>query len=245
VASNTTSDVSVPLDRTAAIRDPSGDHVGNPKLPSASPDKAADRPPASMIDNEASWLRTAIDPDAAIGRSATIEVVGSAAGLDVAIALGVADAGVASGVEDGVGPPHAATRRAVAAQVRTSLRTRTIPATIRATRPGGSRTPATGNLSGGAVTIGAVRPSDRPRQDAMAQLRVAEQAWAASRRMIARGERPGYHVAETGDGETIHVVELPWLGRIAVDRPSAIRKARQAIAEWLGVDLEAFDIEGA
>ncbi|HEV8699473.1 MAG TPA: hypothetical protein VGQ89_17410 [Candidatus Limnocylindrales bacterium] len=64
-------------------------------------------------------------------------------------------------------------------------------------------------------------------------------------RMISRGERPGYRIAETGDGETIHVVELPWLGRIATDRPSAIRTARQAIADWLNVDLEAFDIEWA
>ena len=54
----------------------------------------------------------------------------------------------------------------------------------------------------------------RDRDDALAHARLAEQAWTASRRMISRGERPGYRVAETGDGITVHVVELPWLGRM-------------------------------
>ena len=75
--------------------------------------------------------------------------------------------------------------------------------------------------------------------------RQAQQAWTASRRMIARGERPGYRIAETGDGATIHVVELPWLGRLAADRAAAVRRAREAIASWLGVDPEAFDVERA
>ncbi|HEV8282531.1 MAG TPA: hypothetical protein VGQ02_11765 [Candidatus Limnocylindrales bacterium] len=90
-----------------------------------------------------------------------------------------------------------------------------------------------------------MEPAGRSRSEAMQQLRVAEQTWAASRRMISRGERPGYRIAETGDGQTIHVLELPWLGRIATDRRDAIRTARQAIADWLNVDLEAFDIERA
>ena len=63
--------------------------------------------------------------------------------------------------------------------------------------------------------------------------------------MIARGERPGYRIAETGDGETIHVVELPWLGRIATDRRNAISRARASIAAWLGVDEATFDVERA
>ena len=63
--------------------------------------------------------------------------------------------------------------------------------------------------------------------------------------MIARGERPCYRVAETGDGETIHIVELPWLGPITADRSSAIRRARASIAGWLGADPEAFDVERA
>jgi hypothetical protein len=78
---------------------------------------------------------------------------------------------------------------------------------------------------------------------ATAQARVAELAWTASRRMIARGERPGYRVVETGDGETIHIVELPWLGRIATSRGDAVGRARTAIARWLGVDPSAFDVE--
>jgi hypothetical protein len=77
----------------------------------------------------------------------------------------------------------------------------------------------------------------------MAQVRLAEQAWTASRRMIARGERPGYHVAETGDGATVYVIELPWLGQIAADRQSTIRVVRRTIASWLGVDPDAFDLE--
>jgi hypothetical protein len=88
-----------------------------------------------------------------------------------------------------------------------------------------------------------MRQAGNSRSEAIDQLRLAEQTWAASRRMISRGERPGYRIAETGDSETVHVVELPWLGRIATDRRDAIRSARQAIAEWLGVDLEAFDVE--
>ena len=61
--------------------------------------------------------------------------------------------------------------------------------------------------------------------------------------MIARGERPGYRVAETGDGTTVHVIELPWLGQIAADRQATIRVVRQTIAAWLGVDPDAFDLE--
>jgi hypothetical protein len=61
--------------------------------------------------------------------------------------------------------------------------------------------------------------------------------------MIARGERPGYRIAETGDGMTIHVVELPWLGPMRADRSEALRRARETIAAWLGVDPESFDLE--
>ncbi len=81
--------------------------------------------------------------------------------------------------------------------------------------------------------------------DTLAQATQAAQAWTASRRMIARGERPGYRIAETGDGETIHIVELPWLGRVATDRPNAIATARASIAAWLGVDGATFDVERA
>jgi len=61
--------------------------------------------------------------------------------------------------------------------------------------------------------------------------------------MIARRERPGYRVAETGDGATVHIDELPWLGRISADRSDAIRTAREAIAAWLEVDPDSFDVE--
>jgi hypothetical protein len=61
--------------------------------------------------------------------------------------------------------------------------------------------------------------------------------------MIARRERPGYRVTETGDGATVHVIELPWLGQIAADRSNAIRRAREAIAAWLEVDADSFDVE--
>jgi hypothetical protein len=88
-----------------------------------------------------------------------------------------------------------------------------------------------------------MRPTDRSRHDATAQIRQAELARSASRRMIARGQRPGYRVADTGDGTTVHVVELPWLGRIAANRQAALSSARDAIAAWLGVDPAAFDLE--
>ena len=79
--------------------------------------------------------------------------------------------------------------------------------------------------------------------EAIGLARQAEQAWTASRRMIARGDRPGYRIAETGDGETIHIVELPWLGRLTASRTDAVRRAKDAIAGWLGVDQSAFDVE--
>jgi len=83
----------------------------------------------------------------------------------------------------------------------------------------------------------------RDTEDPRAQARLAEQAWTASRRMIARGERPGYRIADTGDGTTVHIVELPWLGRVAADRTDAASRARDVIARWLGVDPGAFDVE--
>ena len=61
--------------------------------------------------------------------------------------------------------------------------------------------------------------------------------------MIARRERPGYRIAETGDGVTVHIVELPWLGQIVADRSEAVRKAREAIGAWLEVDPDSFDVE--
>jgi hypothetical protein len=76
-------------------------------------------------------------------------------------------------------------------------------------------------------------------------IRMAESAWAASRRMISRRERPLYRIADTGDGRTIHVVELPWLPPIDATRSTAIERGRDAIAAWLDVDRSAFDVERA
>jgi hypothetical protein len=73
--------------------------------------------------------------------------------------------------------------------------------------------------------------------------RRAEAAWSAARRMIARKERPCYRVADTGDGSTIHVVELPWIAAMEATRATAIGRARDAVATWLDVDPGAFDIE--
>jgi hypothetical protein len=71
----------------------------------------------------------------------------------------------------------------------------------------------------------------------------AEAAWSASRRMIARKERPCYRVTETGDGVTVHVIELPWIAPIAATRQRAIPAAREAIASWLDVQPDTFDVE--
>jgi hypothetical protein len=73
-------------------------------------------------------------------------------------------------------------------------------------------------------------------------VRRADAAWAAARRMIARRERPCYRVAETGDG-TFNLVELPWIAPVPATPGTALARARDAVAGWLGVDPEAFDIE--
>jgi hypothetical protein len=73
--------------------------------------------------------------------------------------------------------------------------------------------------------------------------RRAEAAWSASRRMIARKERPCYRVAETGDGTTVHIIELPWIAPIDATRETAIDRARDAIAAWLDARSDAFDVE--
>ena len=73
--------------------------------------------------------------------------------------------------------------------------------------------------------------------------RRAEAAWSAARRMIARKERPCYRVADTGDGSTVYVVELPWMAAIPATRATAISRARDAVAAWLDADRSAFDIE--
>jgi hypothetical protein len=61
--------------------------------------------------------------------------------------------------------------------------------------------------------------------------------------MIARKERPCYRVAETGHGATVHIIELPWIAPIDATRQTAIDRARDAIAAWLGVQPDSFDLE--
>jgi hypothetical protein len=73
--------------------------------------------------------------------------------------------------------------------------------------------------------------------------RHTQAAWSAARRMIARKDRPCYRVAATGDGSTVHIVELPWIAPIRASRSEAIDRAREAIAAWLDVQPEAFDVE--
>jgi hypothetical protein len=73
--------------------------------------------------------------------------------------------------------------------------------------------------------------------------RHAQAAWSAARRMIARKDRPCYRVAETGDGATIHIIELPWIAPLEASRRDAIDRAREAIAAWLDVQPDAVDVE--
>ena len=73
--------------------------------------------------------------------------------------------------------------------------------------------------------------------------RHAEAAWAAARRMIARKDRPCYRVAETGDGATVHIIELPWIAPVEASRRDAIDRGRSAIAAWLGVQPDTVDVE--
>jgi hypothetical protein len=69
-----------------------------------------------------------------------------------------------------------------------------------------------------------------------------EAAHQASRRMIARGDRPAYRVTAAEDGRW-RVDTLPWVPVTATGRREALDEARAAIAEWLDVSPEAFDVE--
>ena len=73
--------------------------------------------------------------------------------------------------------------------------------------------------------------ADRPR--------VARQA---AIRTIARGERPVYRAMQAQDGRW-YVLGYPWLSIDANDRRSARDATRAAVAEWLGVQHDAFDVE--
>jgi hypothetical protein len=73
-----------------------------------------------------------------------------------------------------------------------------------------------------------------------AQQRAA--AHQASRRMIARGDRPAYRLRTAHDGGW-HVDALPWVPVSATGRREALDEARAAIAEWLDVRPDTFDVE--
>ena len=61
-------------------------------------------------------------------------------------------------------------------------------------------------------------------------------------RTIASGERPVYRAARSQDGRW-SVLGYPWLSMDAKDRRSALDGTRAAVAEWLGVEPDAFDVE--
>ena len=67
-------------------------------------------------------------------------------------------------------------------------------------------------------------------------------AHQASRRMIARGDRPAYRITAAEDGRW-RVDTLPWVSVTARGRREALDEARAAIAEWLEVEADAFDVE--
>lgn len=61
-------------------------------------------------------------------------------------------------------------------------------------------------------------------------------------RMISRGERPSYTV-RLGEGDRWTIVGLPWIVLAATSRRGASEAARAAIAAFLEVDPERFDVE--
>ena len=110
----------VPLARTTAIREPSGDHVGNPYVPFAASDSRVCFPSASTIDSEPSEARTAREPVDAIGWSLLGDTVGATlaiAGEGLALAVSVE-----TGPADGAGPPHPATTTLMIATAITNAR---------------------------------------------------------------------------------------------------------------------------
>ena len=61
-------------------------------------------------------------------------------------------------------------------------------------------------------------------------------------RAIARGERPLYRVSAAQDGSWA-VEWCPWLPTSSGSRSEALAAARAAIAEWLDVPPDSFDVE--
>jgi hypothetical protein len=75
--------------------------------------------------------------------------------------------------------------------------------------------------------------SEERRRDIAAQAAV---------RVISRGLRPLYRVVAAHDGRWA-VEWCPWLSVDASDRRGALVAARAAVADWLGVPPDSFDVE--
>src|SRR4029078_8542400 len=87
-ASNTTTAVFVPSERTTAIREPSGDQDGKPNWALLVSETRCDDPSVATIERDPSVSWTAIEPDDAIGWSADPETAGPRlAGAPLAWAL--------------------------------------------------------------------------------------------------------------------------------------------------------------
>jgi hypothetical protein len=76
----------------------------------------------------------------------------------------------------------------------------------------------------------------------MSEANLHARAVQAARRMIARGERPGYRLLLGGDGRW-RVDGLPGITVAALDRQAASMSIRSTIAAALGVDPMAFDVD--
>ena len=63
----------------------------------------------------------------------------------------------------------------------------------------------------------------------------------AAIRTIARGERPVYRAMQAKDGRW-YILGYAWLSIDANDRRSAVEATRAAVAEWLGVEPDTFDV---
>jgi hypothetical protein len=66
-------------------------------------------------------------------------------------------------------------------------------------------------------------------------------AYQGGLRAIRQGERPVYRILPAADGRW-YVLGYPWLSNDANDRRSAVTATRASVADWLGVDPDAFDV---
>jgi hypothetical protein len=101
------------------MRDPSGDHVGNPYRPSAVSPRRIDLPSAPTTEIEPSFASTAIEPEETIGPAA-VDALGASLGAMLPAGDEVTAEGTALG--DGAVLPHAAARNAETATATTGLR---------------------------------------------------------------------------------------------------------------------------